>query len=149
MAAAHSDAFVFFGATGDLAYKQVFPALQAMIRRGQLDMLIIGVARSSWSDDQLRERARDSLQKHGGLDPKAFEKLSARLQYVSGNYGDDATYQKLRQALGSAAAPLHYLAIPPGMFEPVIQGLVKSGCGRGARIVIEKPFGRDLASAQA
>ena len=149
MAAAHSDAFVFFGATGDLAYKQVFPALQAMIRRGQLDMPIIGVARSSWSDDQLRERARDSLQKHGGLDPKAFEKLSARLQYVSGNYGDDATYQKLRQALGSAAAPLHYLAIPPGMFEPVIQGLVKSGCGRGARIVIEKPFGRDLASAQA
>lgn len=149
MAASHSDAFVFFGATGDLAYKQVFPALQAMIKRGQLDMPIIGVARSNWSDDQLRERARDSLQKHGGLDPQAFEKLSARLQYVSGDYGDDATYQKLRQALGSAAAPLHYLAIPPGMFEPVVQGLVKSGCGRGARVVIEKPFGRDLASAQA
>ncbi len=149
MAASHSDAFVFFGATGDLARKQVFPALQAMIRHGQLDMPIIGVARSSWSDDQLRERARDSLQKHGGLDSQAFDKLSARLHYVSGDYGSDATYQKLRQALGSAAAPLHYLAIPPGMFEPVIRGLVRSGCGRGARIVIEKPFGRDLASAQA
>ncbi|TAM44680.1 MAG: glucose-6-phosphate dehydrogenase [Burkholderiaceae bacterium] len=149
MAASHSDAFVFFGATGDLACKQVFPALQAMIRHGQLDMPIIGVARSSWSDDQLRERAHDSLQKHGGLDSQAFDKLSTRLHYVSGDYGDDATYQKLRQALGSAAAPLHYLAIPPGMFEPVIRGLVKSGCGRGARIVIEKPFGRDLASAQA
>jgi len=149
MTALHSGAFVFFGATGDLAYKQVFPALQAMIKHGHLDLPIIGVARSGWNLDQLRDRARDSLQKQGGLDVDAFAKLSARLQYVSGDYQDDATYEQLRRALGNAARPLHYLAIPPSMFESVIQGLAKSGCARDARVVVEKPFGRDLASAQA
>jgi glucose-6-phosphate 1-dehydrogenase len=148
MTAPHCDALVFFGATGDLAYKQVFPALQAMIKHGHFDLPIIGVARSGWNLDQFRDRARDSLQKHGGLDADAFAKLSARLQYVSGDYQDDATYEQLRRALGSAARPLHYLAIPPGMFESVIHGLAKSGCVRDARVVVEKPFGRDLASAQ-
>lgn len=145
----HSDAFVFFGATGDLAYKQVFPALQAMIKRGHFDMPVIGVARSKWTDDQLRDRARDSLEKHGGVDADAFKKLSARLQYISGDYQDDATYQQLRNALGQAQRPLHYLAIPPSMFKPVTKGLAKSGCAKNARVVVEKPFGRDLASAQS
>jgi glucose-6-phosphate 1-dehydrogenase len=149
MSAANSDAFVFFGATGDLAYKQIFPALQAMIKRGHLDMPVIGVARSGWTLDQFRSRARDSIETHGGLDADAFEKLSAQLQYISGDYRNDATYAQLRIALGGAAHPLHYLAIPPGMFEPVAQGLVKSGCSTGARVIVEKPFGRDLASAQS
>ena len=148
-AAPPCDAIVFFGATGDLAYKQVFPALQAMARNGRLDLPVIGVARSARHVDQFRERARDSVRKHGGLDADAFAKLSARLQYVSGDYHDDTTYQKLRLALGNAARPLHYLAIPPSMFESVIQGLARSGCARDARIVVEKPFGRDLATAQA
>ncbi|TAL89939.1 MAG: glucose-6-phosphate dehydrogenase [Candidimonas sp.] len=145
----HSDAFVFFGATGDLAYKQVFPALQAMIKRGHFDMPVIGVARSKWTDDQLRDRARDSLEKHGGVDADAFKKLSARLQYISGDYQDDATYQQLHNALGQARRPLHYLAIPPSMFKAVTKGLAKSGCAKDARVVVEKPFGRDLASAQS
>lgn len=149
MTVSHCDALVFFGATGDLAYKQVFPALQAMIKHGHLDLPIIGVAKSGWNLDQFRDRAHDSLQKHGGLDAGAFAKLSARLQYVDGDYQDDATYEQLHRALGSAVRPLHYLAIPPGMFESVIQGLAKSGCARDARVVVEKPFGRDLASAQA
>lgn len=145
----HSDALVFFGATGDLAYKQIFPALQAMIRRGHLELPIIGVAKSNWNLDQLRARARDSLDKHGGLDPAAFAKLSARLQYIDSDYGNDATYERLRRALGGATRPLHYLAIPPGMFAVVIEGLAKSGCAKDARVIVEKPFGRDLASAQA
>ncbi len=145
----HSDAFVFFGATGDLAYKQVFPALQAMIKRDGFDMPVIGVARSKWTDDQLRNRARDSLEKHGGVDADAFKKLSARLRYISGDYQDDATYRQLRSALGQAQRPLHYLAIPPSMFKAVTKGLAKSGCAKNARVVVEKPFGRDLASAQS
>lgn len=144
-----SDALVFFGATGDLAYKKIFPALQAMIRHAHLDLPIIGVARSAWNVDQLRARARDSLEKKGGVDADAFAKLSAGLQYIDGDYGNDTTYERLRQALGGAARPLHYLAIPPSMFATVIQGLVKSGCAKDARVIIEKPFGRDLASAQA
>jgi glucose-6-phosphate 1-dehydrogenase len=144
-----SDAFVFFGATGDLAYKKIFPALQALIRGGHLDMPIIGMARAGWTVDKLRDRARDSLEKNGGVDADAFAKLSARLQYVGGDYQDPATYQRLRQALGKAARPLHYLAIAPSMFAPVVQGLAKVGCARGARVIVEKPFGRDLASAQA
>jgi glucose-6-phosphate 1-dehydrogenase len=145
----HSDALVFFGATGDLAYKQIFPALQAMILRGHLEQPIIGVAKSNWNLDQLRARARDSLDKHGGLDPAAFAKLSARLQYIDSDYGNDATYERLRRALGGATRPLHYLAIPPGMFAVVIEGLAKAGCAKDARVIVEKPFGRDLASAQA
>jgi len=148
MAAPHSDAFVFFGATGDLAYKKIFPALQAMIRRGHFDMPIIGVARRPWNSDQLRARARESLEKHGGVDPEAFAKLSARLQYISGDYRSEETYNRLREALGNAVRPLYYLAIPPSEFEVVAGTLVKSSCARDARVIIEKPFGRDLSSAQ-
>ncbi len=144
----HSDALVFFGATGDLAYKQIFPALQGMIRHGHLDMPIIGVAGRPWTSDQLRAHARQSLQEHGGVDEAAFEKLSARLQYLSGDYSRTETYEKLREALGGAQHPLHYLAIPPSMFAPVVSGLGKSGCANGARVVVEKPFGRDLRSAR-
>ena len=149
MATQHSDAFVFFGATGDLAYKQVFPALQAMTRRGHLDMPVIGVAKRDWTSDQLRTRARDSLDKHGGVDTEAFAKLSARLQYISGDYANEATYGHLRKALGDSKRPLHYLAIPPSEFESVVQRLAKSGCSQDARVIVEKPFGRDLASSQA
>ena len=149
MDAPKSDALVFFGATGDLAYKKIFPALQAIIRRGELDMPIIGMARAGWTLDKLRERAKDSLQQSGGVDAQAFAKLSAQLQYVDGDYNDPATYERLKQVLGKAARPLHYLAIPPSMFAPVVQGLAKSGCAKDARVVVEKPFGRDLASAQA
>jgi len=148
VAVLHSDAFVFFGATGDLAYKQIFPALQTMARHGLLDMPVIGVAGRAWTTDQLRARARQSLQEHGGVDPEAFAKLSARLQYLSGDYGKEDTYERLRQALDGAARPLHYLAIPPSEFETVARGLAKSGCAKDARVIVEKPFGRDLASAR-
>lgn len=144
-----SDAFVFFGATGDLAFKQIFPALQAMIRHGHLNMPIIGVARSAKGLDGLRARARESLEKHGGVDPQAFAALSAKLQYVNGEYSSPETFRELRKALGAASRPLYYLAIPPDLFETVAQGLASAGCDKGARVVVEKPFGRDLASAQA
>jgi glucose-6-phosphate 1-dehydrogenase len=144
----HSDALVFFGATGDLAYKQIFPALQALSKRGQLDLPIIGVAKSGWNLEQLRERARDSLGHHGGFDDAAWGKLSAKLKYVDGDYRDGSTYQALRQALGDAKRPLHYLAIPPSMFGTVVANLAKLGGADGARVVVEKPFGRDLASAR-
>jgi glucose-6-phosphate 1-dehydrogenase len=144
-----SDALVFYGATGDLAAKQIFPALQALTRRALLDVPIVGVARSEWTDDQLRQRARESLEQHGGLDEKAFAALSSRLRYVSGEYQDPATYTRLREALGTSQRPLHYLAIPPSFFETVVTGLAKSGCTGHARVVVEKPFGRDLSSARA
>jgi glucose-6-phosphate 1-dehydrogenase len=144
-----SDAFVFFGATGDLAYKEIFPALQELIRHGHFDVPIIGVAKSGWNLDQLRERARDSLKHHGDVDDDAFDKLSARLNYVDGDYQDATTYEHLRLALGPAKRPLHYLAIPPSMFATVVAHLAQSGCTTNARVVVEKPFGRDLASAQA
>jgi glucose-6-phosphate 1-dehydrogenase len=144
----NSDAFVFFGATGDLAFKKIFPALQAMFERGEIDMPIIGMARGGWSLERLRERARESVEQHGGLKPRAFARLSNRLEYVDGDYADPATYERLRQALRGAARPIHYLAIPPSMFESVVQGLARSGCARDARVIVEKPFGRDLASAQ-
>jgi glucose-6-phosphate 1-dehydrogenase len=150
MNAPHSDALVFFGATGDLAYKKIFPALQAMVRRGHLDVPVIGVAKAGGNLDQLRERARASLAEHGGgVDEKAFAKLSAQLRYVDGDYGDDATFAALRTALDGTTHPTHYLAIPPSMFPTVVAGLGRSGCAKNARVVIEKPFGRDLASAQA
>ncbi len=148
MEPSHSDAFVFFGATGDLAYKKIFPALQAMVRQGELDMPIIGIARAGWSLDRLRERAGESVQQNGGLDAAAFEKLSAQLHYVEGDYGDPATYSRLRQILDGASRPLHYLAIPPSMFTTVVRGLAAAGCAKNARVIVEKPFGRDLASAQ-
>ncbi len=149
MAAPRADAFVFFGATGDLAYKQIFPALQALIRRGHFDMPIIGVARSGWGLDQLRARARASLEEHGGVDEAAFAKISARLRYVDGDYSDAATFDQLRRELEGTSRPLHYLAIPPALFETVVSGLQRAGCTAQARVVVEKPFGRDLASAQA
>jgi glucose-6-phosphate 1-dehydrogenase len=148
MSALCSDAFVFFGATGDLAYKKIFPALQGLVRRRYPDIPIIGVARRNWTSDQLRARARESLEKYGGVDPDAFAKLSARLQYLSGDYGDEATYWRLRQVLGGSAQPIHYLAVPPSEFETVAEGLAKSGCAKDARVIVEKPFGRDLASAR-
>jgi glucose-6-phosphate 1-dehydrogenase len=144
-----SDAFVFFGATGDLAYKKIFPSLEALVRRCDLDIPIIGVARDEWSLDQLRERARDSLEHAGAFDSDAFAKLASLLQYIHGDYRDAATYERLKQALNGAARPLHYLAIPPALFSAVLQGLGQSGCAKNARVVVEKPFGRDLASAQA
>ena len=143
-----SDALVFFGATGDLAYKQIFPALQALVKRHHLDIPIVGVAKAGWNLDQLKARARDSITAHGGLDEAAFAKLSALLQYVDGDYRDAATFAELRRVLGSVRRPLHYLAIPPSMFAAVAEGLATSDCAKDARVVVEKPFGRDLASAQ-
>src|SRR5262249_29884639 len=146
---APSDALVFFGATGDLAHKKIFPALQSMARRGTLAVPVIGVAKAGWKIEQLRERARDSLQKHGGgVDEKAFAKLVALLRYVDGDYADPATFAALRRELGSSQRPTHYLAIPPSLFETVVEALGKSGCAANARVVIEKPFGNDLASAR-
>jgi glucose-6-phosphate 1-dehydrogenase len=143
-----SDALVFFGATGDLAYKQVFPALQGLVEQGRLDIPVIGVAKSGWDLEQLRARARDSLEQQGGVNPDAFARLSSLLQYIDGDYGDPATFTRLREALGDAKRPLHYLAIPPNMFATVTKGLAASGSARDARLVVEKPFGRDLASAR-
>ncbi len=153
MAIPRSDALVFFGATGDLAYKKIFPALLAMARDGQLELPIIGVAHSNWNLKQFRQRARDSVMqaaKDRGekFDKAAFDKLSARLQYVDGDYTDPATFAQLKQVLGTAKRPLHYLAIPPSLFGTVVQGLKQAGCAAHARVVVEKPFGRDLASAQ-
>jgi hypothetical protein len=145
----HSDALVFFGATGDLAYKKIFPALQAMVKRGHLNVPVIGVAKSGWHFEQFRARARDSLEKHGGLDPEAFAELSSLLRYVDGNYQDPFTFAAVRKELGSAQRPAHYLAIPPALFGAVVEGLGKTGCASGARVIVEKPFGRDLASARA
>jgi glucose-6-phosphate 1-dehydrogenase len=144
----HSDALVFFGATGDLAYKKIFPGLQSMVKRGTLNVPVIGVAKAGWNLDQLKARAKDSLEQHGGLDAAAWEKLSSLLKYVDGDYADAATFVAVRQALGSAEHPAHYLAIPPSMFETVVEQLVKSGSAKGARMIVEKPFGHDLASAQ-
>ena len=143
-----SDALVFFGATGDLAYKKIFPALQAMLKRGRLNVPVIGVAKAGWNLEQFRERAHDSLTKHGGTDPETFGKLSKLLRYVDGDYADPATFQALRQELNGAQRPTHYLAIPPLLFGTVVEQLGNTGCAQGARVVVEKPFGRDLASAQ-
>jgi glucose-6-phosphate 1-dehydrogenase len=144
----YSDALVFFGATGDLAYKKIFPALHALVKRGRLKVPVIGVARSGWNLDQLRKRAQDSLEKHGGLDRSAFDKLCNLLRYVDGDYNKPATFQALRKELGSAERPAHYLAIPPVLFGVVVEELGKSGCSANARVIIEKPFGTDLASAR-
>jgi glucose-6-phosphate 1-dehydrogenase len=145
----HSDALVFFGATGDLAYKKIFPSLQAMLKRGHLNVPVIGVAKAGWNLDQLKARAKDSLEKHGGIDPAAFEKLSGLLRYVDGDYNDPATFQGIRKELGSAQRPAHYLAIPPVLFGKVVEQLGAADCaGNGARVIVEKPFGTDLASSQ-
>jgi glucose-6-phosphate 1-dehydrogenase len=144
----HSDALVFFGATGDLAYKKIFPALHAMAKRGHLNEPVIGVAKAGWNLDQFKERARDSVEKHGGLDPAAFGKLNSLLRYVDGDYQRPATFKAIRGQLGSAQRPAHYLAIPPTLFGLVVEQLDKSGCNQGARVIVEKPFGRDLGSAK-
>ena len=144
-----SDALVLFGATGDLAYKQIFPALYAMAARGQLNIPVIGVARQPWTIEQLHARARESIAARMDVDPAVFDRLAARLTYVAGDYRDPNTFAALRRALGSSARPLFYLAIPPGMFSGVVQGLDAAGCTAHARVVVEKPFGRDLASARA
>ena len=144
----NSDALVLFGATGDLAYEQIFPALQAMTRRGRLDIPVIAVAKPDWTVEQLRARAQQSIAEHGGLDPEVFGRLATRFSYVAGDYQEPATFDKLRQALGAAERPLFYLAIPPSLFGTVASGLARSGCAQRARVVVEKPFGRDLASAK-
>jgi glucose-6-phosphate 1-dehydrogenase len=148
MTSSDSDALVFFGATGDLAYKKIFPALQAMVKRGHLTVPVVGVAKAGWNLDQLRARAKDSLEKHGGLDSAAFEKLMGLLRYVDGDYQDPATFTALRDQLKGAHHPAHYLAIPPVLFEIVVEQLANSGCSTGARVIVEKPFGHDLASAK-
>jgi len=145
-----ADAFVFFGATGDLAYKKIFPALQSMVRRGRLEVPVIGVAKSGWTLAQFRERARASLNEHGGgVDEAAFAELVKRLRYVDGDYNDGKTFAELHQKLDGAGRPIHYLAIPPSMFPVVIEHLGRSGCAKDARVIIEKPFGHDLRSAHA
>jgi glucose-6-phosphate 1-dehydrogenase len=149
MTPTHSDALVFFGATGDLAYKKIFPSLQAMIKRGNLSVPVIGVAKAGWNLDQLKARAHDSLEKHGGVDAAAFKTLCGLLRYVDGDYEDPATFAALRQTLGPARRAAHYLAIPPSLFGLVVDQLGKCGSAAGSRVVIEKPFGRDLGSAVA
>jgi len=144
----NSDTLVFFGATGDLAYKKIFPALHAMVKRGSLNVPVIGIAKAGWNLDQLRARAKDSLEKHGGVDPAAFEKLIGLLRYIDGDYQDPTTFTTLCRELNGATHPAYYLAIPPALFETVIEQLAISTCARGARVVVEKPFGHDLASAR-
>src|SRR5262245_14007618 len=144
-----SDALVFFGATGDLAYKKIFPALQAMARRKRLDFRVVGVAKSGWTRDQLVERARASVTEHGGgEDRDAFAALVSQLRYVDGDYNDANTFNHLRTELEGCVRPTHYFAIPPSMFPTVVRQLTDSKCTAGARVVLEKPFGRDLASAR-
>jgi len=143
-----SDALVFFGATGDLAYKKIFPALQAMARHGKLDFPVIGVAKSGWGLPQLVERAKASVTENGGLDEPAFAALIERLRYVDGDYADMATFTQLKHELGDAKRPVHYLAIPPSLFPVVVKNLGASGASDHARVVVEKPFGRDLESAR-
>src|SRR5580658_6952171 len=149
MNAPTSDTLVFFGATGDLAFKKIFPALQAMVKRGSLNVPVIGLARDGWNLERLKARARDSLEKHGGVDPAAFEKLCGLLRYAGGDYNDPAMFKALCRQLGSAEQPAYYLAIPPTAFGTVVEQLSRTECARNGRVIIEKPFGRDLPSAKA
>jgi glucose-6-phosphate 1-dehydrogenase len=150
MSARSSDALVFFGATGDLAYKKIFPSLHAMVKRGVLDVPVIGVAKSGWGLEQLQARARESIEKHGGADAAAVSKLVHLLRYVDGDYAEPGTFAALRKLLGTASRPAHYLAIPPALFGAVVEHLAQAGCApASSRVIVEKPFGRDLASAQS
>jgi glucose-6-phosphate 1-dehydrogenase len=150
MSALSCDALVFFGATGDLAYKKIFPSLHAMVKRGVLDVPVIGVAKSGWGLEQLQARARESIEKHGGVDAPAFAKLMQLLRYVDGDYAEPETFKALRKVLGTTSGPAHYLAIPPSLFGEVVQQLAQAGCApAGARVIVEKPFGHDLASARS
>jgi glucose-6-phosphate 1-dehydrogenase len=145
----HSDALVFFGATGDLARKQIFPALYAMAKRGALSVPVVCVAHSEWDLDQLREYAKESIEQSEGVhDKAAIDRLIALLQYVDGDYAEAGTFVALKAALGEARHPAHYLAIPPSLFATVVKGLGKMRLADGARVIIEKPFGRDLKSAR-
>jgi glucose-6-phosphate 1-dehydrogenase len=148
MSDSHVDALVFFGATGDLAYKKIFPALQGMIKRGHLNVPVIGVAKAGWNLEQFRARAQDSIEKHGGIDSAAFDRLVGLLRYVDGDYEDPATFQAIRKTLGPAQRPAHYLAIPPVLFETVVKQLAEAHIAKDARVIVEKPFGNDLASAK-
>lgn len=145
-----SEALVLFGATGDLAHKKIFPALYTMVKRGTLKEPVIGVALDRWDADKLRERARDGIEKAEGnaFDEAVFDKLAGLIDYVSGDYRDQATFDRLKDAIGGSRLPLYYLAVPPSMFEPVIQGLEQAGIAGHSRLMVEKPFGRDLASAR-
>jgi glucose-6-phosphate 1-dehydrogenase len=144
-----SDALVFFGATGDLAYKKIFPALQAMAQKGHLDFPVVGVAKSGWGLKELVERAKASVAENGGgVDPDAFQRLASQMRYVDGDYADPDTFARLRTELGGALRPIHYLAIPPSMFPTVVKQLQQAGCSKDARVIVEKPFGRDLESAR-
>jgi glucose-6-phosphate 1-dehydrogenase len=145
---APSDALVFFGATGDLAYKQIFPSLLGLVRDEGLDVPIVGVAKAGWGLDQLKDRAKDSLSQLGTVDKKARKKLLSLLRYVDGDYADPATFTKLYRELGEAKRPLNYLAVPPSMFGTVAEGIAKSRLARDARLVIEKPFGHDRATSR-
>ncbi len=144
-----SDAFVFFGATGDLAYKKIFPALYAMVHRGGPVIPVIGIARAGWTLERLIERAREAVLHAGDYEPGCFAKLAERMRYVDGDYADPATFARLREVLAGASRPIHYLAIPPSLFADVVRGLAAAGCASGARVIVEKPFGRDLPTAQA
>ena len=145
-----SDALVLFGATGDLAHRKIYPALLGMVKRGHLDQPVVGVSRSGWNLEEFRARVRDSLARRTGeVETPAAEKLLGLLRYVDGDYQDVNTFGRLREALSGAARPMFYLAIPPSLFAPVVEFLGSSGCAAGARVVVEKPFGRDLASARA
>ncbi len=144
-----SDALVFFGATGDLAFKKIFPALQRMVKAGVLNMPVIGVAREGWSLERLQARAKDSVEQHGGgADAEAFPKLMQLMQYVEGEYTTPSTFESLRRQLGRAEHPIHYMAVPPDLFEVVIKQLHQSECDQGARLILEKPFGHNFASAK-
>ncbi len=146
----HSDALLVYGATGDLAHKMIFPALYAMVKRGELTVPVIGVAFPKWSLERLQKRVTQSIKQSGGIDNKrALQHLLSLLTYVSGDYNDSKTYEAIKKALGKARRPAHYLAIPPSLFGTVIKGLGESGLAKNARVIVEKPFGRDLASAQA
>jgi glucose-6-phosphate 1-dehydrogenase len=149
MKPARSDALVFFGSTGDLAFKQIFPALQALVRRGRLDMPIVAVGRKDLPIDELRARAKESVEQNGGVDAAAFAKLAAQMGYVKVDYDDPATFSRIRDALGSAKRPLHYVALPPDVFESVATSVAKAGLNEGARLALEKPFGENRASAVA
>jgi glucose-6-phosphate 1-dehydrogenase len=143
-----SDALVLFGVTGDLAYQKIFPALQAMVQRKFLEGPVVGVARSGWTREALLDRIHESLAEHGGVDQAAFDRLKELFEYVDGDYLDPATFTRLRETIRDAESPLYYLAIPPSLFEPVIENLERAGCTKDARVVVEKPFGRDLESAR-
>src|SRR6185503_9298385 len=144
-----ADALVFFGATGDLAYKKIFPALHGMARRGHLTMPVIAVAKSGWTLDQLRARAAESIERHTHVDRPALDALMRSFSYVDGDYADTGTFDRLRDALGPAGHPVHYLAVPPSTFELVFDQLAHAECARDGRVVIEKPFGHDLNTARA